>query len=83
MEICPHWRSAFHRLCAGKLPSWWRGRSPQEKSVFIVFFSGQRSYEKVAKICDAYGASRYTYPAQYARRTALLAELQTRIDELR
>ena len=52
------------------------------KNVFIVFFSGQRSYEKVAKICDAYGASRYTYPAQYARRTALLAELQTRIDEL-
>ena len=52
------------------------------KSVFIIFFSGQRSHEKVAKICDSFGANRYTYPAQFNQRTALLAEVQGRIDEL-
>ena len=52
------------------------------KSVFIIFFSGQRSHEKVAKICDSFGANRYTYPAQFNQRTALLAEVQSRIDEL-
>ena len=36
----------------------------------------------MAKICDSFGANRYTYPAQFNQRTALLAEVQSRIDEL-
>jgi len=52
------------------------------KSVFIVFFSGTRSQDKVAKICDAFGANRYNYPAQYGTRQQLLVEVQTRIDDL-
>jgi len=52
------------------------------KSVFIVFFSGTRSQDKVAKICDAFGANRYNYPAAYATRQQLLAEVGTRIDDL-
>ena len=52
------------------------------KSVFIIFFSGQRSHDKVAKICDSFGGNRYTYPSQFAARTSLLAEVQGRIDEL-
>lgn len=31
------------------------------KSVFLIFFSGQRSFDKMAKICDALGAHRYNY----------------------
>ncbi|KAL1507975.1 hypothetical protein AB1Y20_007577 [Prymnesium parvum] len=52
------------------------------KSVFIVFFSGTRTQDKVAKIADAFGANRYNYPAKYATRQQLLAEVQTRIDDL-
>ena len=52
------------------------------KSVFLIFFSGQRSFDKMAKIADAFGAHRYNYPAQYARRAALLSQVLTRLDEL-
>ena len=52
------------------------------KSVFIIFFSGRRSLAKVMAICDTFGANRYNYPAQFGARTALLTEVQTRIDEL-
>ena len=29
------------------------------KSVFIVYFSGERSRQKIEKICDSYGATKY------------------------
>ena len=32
------------------------------KSVFIVFFSGERSKTKIEKICDSYGATKYALP---------------------
>lgn len=44
------------------------------KSVFLIFFSGERSFEKMAKIADAFGAHRYNYPTQYQRRAALLTQ---------
>jgi len=53
------------------------------KSVFIIFFSGQRSLAKVTQICDTFGANRYNYPSQMVARAALLNEVQTRIDDLR
>ena len=52
------------------------------KSVFIIFFSGQRSMDKVTHICDSYGANRYHYPSQFGTRTALLNEVQTRLSDL-
>ena len=52
------------------------------KSVFIIFFSGQRALAKVTQICDTFGANRYTYPSQFGQRAALLTEVQTRIDDL-
>jgi len=62
-------------------------RDPQSrcmvyKAVFLVFFSGQRSQEKVAKIADSFGANRYNYPTVFSTRVSLLAEVHTRIDDL-
>eukprot|EP00962_Isochrysis_galbana_P025802 scaffold7982_cov110-Isochrysis_galbana.AAC.3 len=47
------------------------------KSVFLIFFSGERSFEKMAKIADAFGAHRYNYPTQYQRRAALHTQART------
>merc|ERR1719310_503212 len=52
------------------------------KSVFIIFFSGQRALQKVTQICDTFGANRYSYPSQFNARTALLGEVQTRLADL-
>jgi len=52
------------------------------KSVFIVFFSGQRSLSRLTKICDTFMANRYNYPPHLHQRTALLGEVQSRIDDL-
>jgi|EP00900_Chrysochromulina_parva_P008483 V-type H+-transporting ATPase subunit a len=52
------------------------------KSVFIIFFSGQRSLDRLTKLCDTFGANRYNYPPHAHQRTALLAEVQSRIDDL-
>lgn len=45
------------------------------KSVFIIFFSGQRSLDRVLKICDTFGANRYSYPPHVAQRNQLLTEV--------
>ncbi len=52
------------------------------KSVFIIFFSGQRSLDRLTKLCDTFGANRYNCPSQSYQRSALLAEVQSRIDDL-
>jgi len=64
-----------------------RVRDPQScelvyKSVFIIFFSGQRSLDRLTKLCDTFGANRYSYPSQSSERRALLAIVQSRIDDL-
>jgi len=53
------------------------------KSVFLVFFSGLRSQDKVAKIADSFGANRYNYPSRYVQRNALLSEVLSRIADMR
>mmetsp|Transcript_22304 Transcript_22304/g.69885 ORF Transcript_22304/g.69885 Transcript_22304/m.69885 type:complete len:684 (-) Transcript_22304:81-2132(-) len=54
----------------------------QHKAVFLIFFSGQQSFARMAKIADAFGAHRYNYPAKYSKRAALLSQALTRLDEL-
>jgi hypothetical protein len=38
------------------------GDTEDLKSVFIVYFSGERSRQKIAKICDSYAATTYSVP---------------------
>lgn len=59
----------------------------KEKSVFVVFFSGEHAKNKIMKICDAFDVNRYPFPEDTSRRmqmngevTARLRELQTTID---
>ena len=33
-----------------------------EKTVFVVFFAGERARTKILKICEAFGANRYPFP---------------------
>jgi len=34
----------------------------KEKSVFVVFFAGDRARVKINKICETFGANRYPFP---------------------
>lgn len=34
----------------------------EEKNVFIIFFQGERLYQKIKKICDSYETHLYTCP---------------------
>ncbi|RMZ53545.1 hypothetical protein APUTEX25_003367 [Auxenochlorella protothecoides] len=54
----------------------------QEKSVFTVFFAGERARSKIAKICEAFSANRYPFPEDTARRRAMAAEVGARLREL-
>ena len=33
-----------------------------EKTVYVVFFAGERARAKILKICEAFGANRYPFP---------------------
>jgi V-type H+-transporting ATPase subunit a len=33
-----------------------------DKHVFVIFFSGTHTSEKIAKVCESYGASMYDFP---------------------
>ncbi len=46
-----------------------------EKSVFVVFFSGERAKIKVTKICEAFGANRYPFPEEVARQRQMHSEV--------
>ena len=59
----------------------------KEKSVFVVFYSGEHAKTKITKICDAFDVNRYPFPEDTGRRmhmntevTSRLRELQTTID---
>lgn len=53
-----------------------------EKSVFMVFFSGATIKMKVAKICDAFNANRYTVPEDHANQMTTLSRCKQRISDL-
>lgn len=57
-------------------------RLPVHKSVFMVFFSGKAIRAKVAKICDAFDANRYSIPEDSARQMAACKECRGRLEDL-
>lgn len=52
------------------------------KSVFVVFYSGDRAKIKVTKICEAFGASRYPFSEDAAAQRKTYSELSARIREM-
>jgi len=54
-----------------------------KKSVFIVFFSGERSRSKIDKIADSYGATKYRLPETLAQQEQLAREIDERLRDLR
>jgi len=54
-----------------------------QKSVFIVFFSGERSKVKVDKIVDSYGGTKYALPDSPQEQQALLASVDERLRDLK
>ena len=54
-----------------------------QKSVFIVFFSGERSRQKVDKICDSYACSKYSLPEGGSQQDEALREVNERMHDLK
>eukprot|EP00959_Pyramimonas_sp_CCMP1952_P223226 4666847-Pyramimonas_sp.AAC.1 len=46
-----------------------------EKSVFVVFFAGERARSKILKLCEAVGANRYPFPEDRSRQRQMNAEV--------
>lgn len=46
-----------------------------EKTVFVVFFAGERAKTKVIKICEAFGANRYPFPEDPNRQWQMKSEV--------
>jgi len=52
------------------------------KSVFIVYFSGERSRSKIDKICEAFAATRYSLPDSTGAQEQTEREVQERLSDL-
>lgn len=46
-----------------------------EKTVFVVFFSGEQAKNKILKICQAFGASCYPVPEENSKQMQLTREV--------
>ncbi|CAL1406027.1 unnamed protein product [Linum trigynum] len=53
-----------------------------EKTVFVVFFSGEQARTKIIKICEAFGANCYPIPEDITKQRQLTREVVTRLSEL-
>ncbi|KAL3530621.1 hypothetical protein ACH5RR_009943 [Cinchona calisaya] len=53
-----------------------------EKTVFVVFFSGEQARTKMLKICEAFGANCYPVPEDITKRTQITQEVSSRLSEL-
>eukprot|EP00246_Nothoceros_aenigmaticus_P002154 TRINITY_DN12951_c0_g1_i1.p1 TRINITY_DN12951_c0_g1~~TRINITY_DN12951_c0_g1_i1.p1 ORF type:complete len:811 (+),score=146.20 TRINITY_DN12951_c0_g1_i1:67-2499(+) len=53
-----------------------------EKSVFVVFFAGERARTKITKICEAFGANRYPFPEDVTSQRKMLQEVGARLEEI-
>jgi len=53
------------------------------KHVFAVFYAGERSCQKVNKICDAFNANRYPFPEDVTRQRSMAMEVNARVRELK
>mmetsp|Transcript_11318 Transcript_11318/g.28104 ORF Transcript_11318/g.28104 Transcript_11318/m.28104 type:complete len:978 (+) Transcript_11318:273-3206(+) len=54
-----------------------------QKSIFIVFFSGERSRQKVDKICDSYACSKYRIPDTASQQDAAIRDVEERMRDLK
>jgi len=52
------------------------------KSVFVIFFQGERLQQKVKKLCETYGVNMYQCPESYNERNELLGKLQVQLTDL-
>ncbi|KAF3791363.1 V-type proton ATPase subunit a1 [Nymphaea thermarum] len=48
-----------------------------EKTVFVVFFSGEQAKTKILKICEAFGANCYPVPEDISKQTQVTREVST------
>ncbi|CAI9778811.1 unnamed protein product [Fraxinus pennsylvanica] len=53
-----------------------------EKTVFVVFFSGEQARIKILKICESFGASCYPVPEDLTKRSQITREVLSRLSEL-
>ncbi|KAK4441143.1 V-type proton ATPase subunit a1 [Sesamum alatum] len=53
-----------------------------EKTVFVVFFSGEQARRKILKICEAFGANCYPIPEDTTKRRQITREVLSRLSEL-
>ncbi|KAL1810890.1 hypothetical protein DCAR_0622991 [Daucus carota subsp. sativus] len=54
-----------------------------EKNVFAVFFSGEKAKNKILKICEAFGANRYSFSEDISKQAQMITEVSGRITELK
>ncbi|XWS28447.1 hypothetical protein CRYUN_Cryun25bG0069800 [Craigia yunnanensis] len=53
-----------------------------EKTVFVVFFSGEQARTKILKICEAFGANCYPVPEDINKQRQITREVLSRLSEL-
>lgn len=46
-----------------------------EKTVFVVFFSGEQARTKILKICEAFGANCYPVPEDISKQRQITREV--------
>eukprot|EP00296_Roombia_truncata_P007532 JP445971.1.p2 GENE.JP445971.1~~JP445971.1.p2 ORF type:complete len:861 (+),score=325.07 JP445971.1:224-2584(+) len=54
-----------------------------QKSVFVVFFSGERAQQRIGKLSDSFSANRYPFPENPSEQGPMLQEVETRLADLR
>ncbi|KAL9267835.1 V-type proton ATPase subunit a1-like protein [Drosera capensis] len=53
-----------------------------EKTIFVVFFSGEQARMKILKICDAFGANCYPVPEEITQQRQITKEVLSRLSDL-
>jgi V-type H+-transporting ATPase subunit a len=53
-----------------------------EKTVFVVFFSGEQARTKILKICEAFGANCYPVPEDITKQRQITREVSLRLADL-
>jgi V-type H+-transporting ATPase subunit a len=58
------------------------GDSLVEKTVFIIFYQGDRSQAKIKKICESFNANTYQIPDSPSERKTFLDQVNSRLEDL-
>lgn len=54
-----------------------------DKNVFIAFFSGETAKSKIVKICEAFGANRYSFSDDPRKQQEMMTEVNAKLSELK